>query len=103
MPGPVDPVALAPCRPDLVDRYEALRAEALRGLTPPSYGHALLVHQGMPGWMSYVAARAHEPQPASAERAAGLATPPVPDPTAGRTGIVPVLATIVSRCIGVTS
>ena len=53
--------------------------------------------------MSYVAARAREPQPASAERAAGLATPPVRDPTAGRTGIVPVLATIVSRCIGVTS
>ena len=53
--------------------------------------------------MSYVTARAREPQPASAERAAGLATPPVPDPTAGRTGIVPVLATIVSRCIGVTS
>ena len=53
--------------------------------------------------MSYVAARAREPQSASAERAAGLATPPVPDPTAGRTGIVPILATIVSRCIGVTS
>jgi len=53
--------------------------------------------------MSYVAARAREPQPASAERAAGPATPPVPDPTPGRTGIVPVLATIVSRCIGATS
>ena len=57
--------------------------------------------------MSYAAARARGPQPAghptSAERAAGPAAPPVPDPTAGRTGIVPVLATIVSRCIGVTS
>jgi hypothetical protein len=76
---------------------------------PPrsSYGHALLVHQGMPGWMSYVAARARgllpAGHPASAERAAGSAAPPVPDPTAGRAGVVPVLATIVSRCIGVTS
>ena len=72
-----------------------------------SYGHALLVHQGMPGWMSYVAAQARGPQPVGrltpAERAAGPAAPPVPDPTAGRTGIVPILATIVSRCIGVTS
>jgi hypothetical protein len=76
---------------------------------PPcsSYGHALLVHQGMPDWMAYVAARARGSQPAehptSAERAAGSAVPPVPDPTAGRAGVVPVLATIVSRCIGVTS
>jgi hypothetical protein len=91
----------------VVDRYEALRANARQGLTPPSYGHALLVHQGMPGWMSYVADRAREPQPAgrptSAEKTAGLAAFPVPDPTAGRTGVVPVLASVVSRCIGVTS
>ena len=57
--------------------------------------------------MSYVAAQARGPQPVGrltpAERAAGPAAPPVPDPTAGRTGIVPILATIVSRCIGVTS
>jgi len=61
----------------------------------------------MPGWMSYVAARARGPQPAghptSAERAAGPAAPPVPDPTAGRAGVVPILATLVSHCIGVTS
>jgi hypothetical protein len=60
----------------------------------------------MPGWLSYVAAQARGPQPAgrltSAEGAAGSAAPPVPDPTAGRTGVVPVLATLVSRCIGVT-
>ena len=56
--------------------------------------------------MSYVADRARGPQPAggpaSAERAAGSAAPPVPDPAAGRTGVVPVLASVVSRCIGVT-
>ena len=57
--------------------------------------------------MSYVAARARPPQPAghaaSAERVAGSAAPPIPDRTAGRTGVVPVLATLVSRCIGVIS
>jgi hypothetical protein len=57
--------------------------------------------------MSYVAAQARGPRPAqhptSAERAAGPAAPPVPDPTAGRAGVVPVLASIVSHCIGVTS
>src|SRR5262249_45187422 len=40
-PGPVGPIAPAPCRPDPVDRYEALGAEALLGPPHPSYGHAL--------------------------------------------------------------
>ena len=57
--------------------------------------------------MAYAAAQARGPQPAahptSAERAAGSAAPPVPEPMAGRAGVVPVLATLVSRCIGVTS
>jgi hypothetical protein len=56
--------------------------------------------------MSYVAAQARGPQPVGrltpAEGAAGSAAPPVPGPPAGRTGVVPVLATVVSRCIGAT-
>ena len=56
--------------------------------------------------MSYAAAQARGPQPVGrltpAERAAGPAAPPVPDPPAGRAGVVPVLAAVVSRCIGAT-
>ena len=56
--------------------------------------------------MSYVAAQARGPQPVGrltpAERAAGQAAPPVPDPPAGRAGVIPVLAAVVSRCIGAT-
>jgi hypothetical protein len=56
--------------------------------------------------MSYVAAQARGPQPVGrltpAEGAAGQAAPPVPAPPAGRVGVVPVLAAVVSRCIGAT-
>ena len=56
--------------------------------------------------MSYATAQARGPQPVGrptpAERTAGSAAPPVPDPAAGRTGVVPVLAAVVSRCIGAT-
>jgi hypothetical protein len=100
-------LTLAPAQPDPVDRYEALRARVGQGQKITSYEHALLLHQGMPGWLTFVVNRDHEPRaargPATAVGRAGSATSPVSDPVAGRRDVVSVLASVVSHCIGVTA
>ena len=66
-----------------------------------------MAHQGVVGWMSLVAdrARGHRARggPATAAIPVGSAAPQVPGPLVGRADVVPMLATVVSRCIGVTS
>jgi len=88
---------------ELVARYESLRQAALSGLSFPSYELAVLLHQGVPGWLAFVQRRAECCQPAFARAEAQapfsfqvMTTASVPR----RPEVVCVLASVVSHCLG---
>jgi hypothetical protein len=86
-----------------VARYESIRQAAGKGPALPSYESAVLLHQGVPGWLAVVRRQAEGSRPVSSWDEvdssfyfAVVSAPSVPQwPEA-----VCVLASVVSHCLG---
>ncbi len=88
---------------ELVGRYECLRQAALSGPPFPSYELAVLLHQGIPGWLTFVgrpveccppvSSRVEAQTPFSFQVMTTASEPRRPE-------VVCVLASVVSHCLG---
>jgi hypothetical protein len=88
---------------ELVARYESLRQTAASGPSFPFYELAVLLHQGVPGWLAFVERRAEGCRTASSRVETQssfsfqvMTTASVPR----RPEVVCVLASVVSHCLG---
>ena len=88
---------------ELVARYESIRPAAGSGPALSSYESAMLLHQGVPGWLAFVRRQAEGCRPVSAwVEAEGsfffqvMSTASMPR----RPEVVCVLASVVSHCLG---